>query len=129
VQGKKKVSLTPIYKKKIPETRSKQLPSSYSCPSSSIDSGKSTRARLSFFFFFLTYTTYLVNLNFYLGKIKSTKDAIATIITNLIENLNNKIEYNCVLTEFPKAFECIEHNVLTDKLYQYGACGIPHILC
>jgi hypothetical protein len=33
------------------------------------------------------------------GKNKSTKDATATIIKNIIENLNNKIKRNCVLSD------------------------------
>jgi hypothetical protein len=35
-------------------------------------------------------------------KNKFTKDAITTIIKNIIENLNNKIKCNCVLLDLPK---------------------------
>jgi hypothetical protein len=61
-------------------------------------------------------------------KNKSTNDAIATIIENIIENLNDKTKYNCVLIDLSKAFDCIQHNILMDKLYKYGVRGIPHEL-
>jgi hypothetical protein len=61
-------------------------------------------------------------------KNKYTKDATATIIKSTTENLNNKIKCNCVLLYLSKAFDCIEHNIITDKSYQYGVRGIPHKL-
>jgi hypothetical protein len=57
---------------------------------------------------------------------KSTKNAITIIIENIIESLNTKIKCNFVLLDLSKAFDCVEHNTLLDKLYQYGVCGIPH---
>jgi retron-type reverse transcriptase len=49
---------------------------------------------------------------------KSTNDAIATIIENIIENLNDKTKCNCVLLDLSKAFDCIQHNILMDTLYK-----------
>jgi hypothetical protein len=59
-------------------------------------------------------------------KNKSANDAIATIIKNIIENLNEKTKCNCVLLDLSEAFDCIEHNILMDKLYKYGVRDTPH---
>jgi hypothetical protein len=59
-------------------------------------------------------------------KNESTNDAIATIIENIIENLNDKTKCNCVLLDLSKAFDCIQHDILMDKLYKYGVWGIPY---
>jgi hypothetical protein len=55
-------------------------------------------------------------------------DPIATIIENIIESLNDKTKCNCVLLDLSKAFDCIQHDILMDKLYKYGVQGIPHKL-
>jgi hypothetical protein len=42
--------------------------------------------------------------------------------------VNNKIKCNCVLLDISKASDCIEHNILTAKLYEYGIRAISHKL-
>jgi hypothetical protein len=51
-------------------------------------------------------------------KNKSIKDAIVTTSENIIENLNNKTKCSCVLLDLSNAFDCSEHNIITDRLYQ-----------
>jgi hypothetical protein len=54
--------------------------------------------------------------------------AIAKIIENIIESLDNKTKCNYVLLDLSKAFDCIQHDIPMDKLYKYGIRGIPHKL-
>jgi hypothetical protein len=54
--------------------------------------------------------------------------AIATIMDNIIESLDDKIKCNCVLLDLSQAFDCIQHDILMDKLYKYGVRGIPYML-
>jgi hypothetical protein len=61
-------------------------------------------------------------------KNESMNDAIAIIIENIIESLNGKTKCNCVLLDFSKTFDRIQHDILMDKLYKYGVWGIPHEL-
>jgi hypothetical protein len=62
------------------------------------------------------------------NKTEFMNDAIATIIENIIESLNDKTKCNCVLLDLSKASDCIQHDILMDKLYKYGVRGIPHKL-
>jgi retron-type reverse transcriptase len=65
------------------------------------------------------------NYQFGFRKHKSTNDAIASIIDDVIEYLDKKLYSNSVLLDLSKAFDCTEHKLLLDKLYTYGIRGIP----
>jgi hypothetical protein len=45
-----------------------------------------------------------------------------------MDNLNDKIKCNCVLLDLSKAFDCVQHDTLTDKLYGYGVRSTPYML-
>jgi hypothetical protein len=70
----------------------------------------------------------LNKFRFRFRKNKSTNDAVATIIENIIESLNEKTKCNCILLDLSTAFVCNQQNILMDKLYKYGIRGIPHKL-
>jgi len=61
--------------------------------------------------------TYII----WIQKTISTKDVIASVIDNVIENLLDPL----------KASDCVEHKVLLDKIYismEFVVCGTPHSL-
>jgi hypothetical protein len=73
------------------------------------------------------YLIYLINLSLDLGKLNLQMMQLPQLLKT-IESLNDKTKCNCVLLDLSKAFDCIEYNILMDKLYKYEVRGIPHKL-
>ena len=53
-------------------------------------------------------------------KERSTSNAIFDVLKVLYQNWNDKMYTECIFVDFSKAFETIDHNILTEKLKLYG---------
>lgn len=59
---------------------------------------------------------------------KSTTRALYQVVNEIIHSLNNKNETTAVLLDLSKAFDCVDHNILLNKLERYGIRGISNDL-
>lgn len=56
---------------------------------------------------------------------KCTNDAIFSLLNNVYSSLNNHHSTATIFCDFSKAFDCVNHNILINKLQYYGFRGTP----
>ena len=56
---------------------------------------------------------------------KCTNDAMFSLFNNVYSSLNNRLVTATIFCDFSKAFDCVNHNILTNKLQYYGIRGTP----
>ena len=58
-------------------------------------------------------------------KNKGTKDALAFITNYICNNLNDDKHIIATFIDLAKAFDTVNHNILLNKLENYGIRGLP----
>lgn len=61
-------------------------------------------------------------------KFRSTETALLHQKEIILDSLEKKLTTLGIFLDFSKAFDCINHAILLDKLYSYGFRGVPYSL-
>ena len=55
----------------------------------------------------------------------STSDALLSLTEDIYSALDERLHFLAAIIDVKKAFDCVNHNILLNKLEQYGIRGIP----
>ena len=58
-----------------------------------------------------------------------TENACHILLNEILEAMNSKQMVGGIFCDLPKAFDCINHVVLLEKLKFYGSLGVSSLLC
>ena len=75
---------------------------------------------------FLSQNNILNENQFGFRKGRSCEQALLTAQNEILKSLSKKQISLLLLIDFSKAFDMVDHNILLDKLYNYGIRGIAH---
>jgi hypothetical protein len=72
----------------------------------------------------LDYNKILANKQFGFRSKTSADLASFHLINKILEALNNRLLVGGIFCDLQKAFDCVDHEILLAKMYQYGITGI-----
>ena len=72
---------------------------------------------------FITKYNILYSNQYGFQKCMSTEYAINSLLHNIVESMNQDKTGFCILLDFAKAFDTVNHQILLDKLHYYGIRG------
>ena len=75
---------------------------------------------------FLSHNNILIENQFGFRKGRSCEHALLTAQHEILSSLNKKQISMLLLLDFSKAFDMVDHQILLNKLYNYGIRGIAH---